>query len=198
VINCKDVAGPRPRHRPTSVGPSQLKHKSVSRTREEDVNEIHLLGAEGHRLSLRIVGYQYPVVNGSEDDDWLMVEGRVARGELNWTFRDPCLTVDEVRELATWFQRVIDRETVPESLGFIEPNLHFEFVRTRWDILRVYFRLEARPPRQDPKESRSALDLWVELDASPTVLERVVAGLRQSLDSFPNRYTDAEDEEPAN
>jgi hypothetical protein len=35
VINCEEVAGPRPRHLPTSVGPSQLKHKSVSPTEKE-------------------------------------------------------------------------------------------------------------------------------------------------------------------
>ena len=38
VINCKDVAGPRPRDLPTSVGPSQLKHKSVSATESENEN----------------------------------------------------------------------------------------------------------------------------------------------------------------
>lgn len=81
----------------------------------------------GDYIELRIDGYQFgkssSAPKGGWDENWLIVVGRVKRGEESWAFRDPCLTTWEARELLTWLRAIPDAKNT--SLVFTEPNLSF-------------------------------------------------------------------------
>jgi hypothetical protein len=95
------------------------------------------------------VGYQLGVEAPGDPaelddwDDWLVVfvEAGVAEGRT-WSFRDPCLTTGEARDLALWL-RSGDGEDA--ALAFTEPNLAFRVAAAR-SVLEVDFSHESLPP----------------------------------------------------
>lgn len=103
---------------------------------------MDLHSADGTRVRLRLVGYQFPNASG-EDANWLIVGGRVRLADGRaWTFTDPALLTWEARELGTWLtgaaygqvtvvpqdQAAVlpDGDETPEGAAiFVEPNLAF-------------------------------------------------------------------------
>jgi hypothetical protein len=71
---------------------------------------MRLASSNGNSVTVRLDGYQYPAITGSDDRDydanWLMVAGEVVNGARSWSFRDPCLLTWEAQELAGWLRSV--------------------------------------------------------------------------------------------
>jgi len=76
-----------------------------------------LVAGFGRALELRVVGYQFPVPQLSEeqrrldtrawDANWLVISGEVrADQNLSWSFQDSCLTTWEAGELVDWLGQV--------------------------------------------------------------------------------------------
>ena len=153
-----------------------------------ETQSILLEGADGSRLALRVVGYQFQSTKGSIDDDWLVIEGSVVSASASWSFRDPCLTVGELEQLASWLEQLRDGHLdKPSTLSFIEPNLEFQVAATSPALVRVFFKLEARPTRSNLDEDRMANDVWIDVDASPAALAPTIGLVRGALRRFPHR-----------
>jgi hypothetical protein len=112
---------------------------------------LDVIGADGNRLSLRIVGYQFP--DASDPAllfSWHMVNGTVSSADGAWSFDGPALTCHESPAVSRWLRDVassIHDSTVLPELAFIEPNLTFEATRAAdGAVLVVGFDLEFQPP----------------------------------------------------
>jgi hypothetical protein len=150
-------------------------------------------------LRLSIVGYEFPYAvarllgsAGSDfnhDANWLVVEGDATDGDRAWSFRDPCLLTADARELAAWLDAVADRRPDLDSLEFLEPNLAFSRSSSATDppVVRVTFRLEARPPWMPDATEDDWDSAWLEFDMSPEALQRAASDLRTDLERFPER-----------
>ena len=96
---------------------------------------MHLTAADGTQFTLRVTGYQFPqapaVPPGAEhrDANWLVVEGSVTLPDgRTSSFRDPCLSTREARELGAWLVLAgIGRTPAPPE--FLEPVLAFALRR---------------------------------------------------------------------
>ncbi|SDR76252.1 WapI family immunity protein [Actinopolymorpha singaporensis] len=97
------------------------------------------------------------------------IAGRVSlRTEERWEFRDPCLTMTEARDLATWLAEaaagtveVVQNPSEERILAFTEPVLAFS-VAGRDDcevVVRVHLSLEALPGLDTPSEAVVALPI---------------------------------------
>jgi hypothetical protein len=161
---------------------------------------MKLLSAEGDFVALTIGGYQFPDDRGSGthdwDANWLTIAGRVKSGKSEWTFREPCLTTWEARELSSWLHGVADGSQRPAPVGpdtsgcdmlvFTEPCLAFSYQSrsSRGVSIRVYLSSEALP------KSSACADLFehfVELVLSPDELAVAADGLDTELRAFPVR-----------
>lgn len=97
-----------------------------------------------------MAGHQYSkslsAPEGGWDENWLIVSGRVKRGDESWIFQDPCLTTWEARELLAWLRRA--SESVAEVIDFTEPHVSFDASPKDGDetIIVVTLKGEAAPP----------------------------------------------------
>ncbi|WP_446459334.1 WapI family immunity protein [Streptomyces vinaceus] len=77
-----------------------------------------LLSDHANRVELRPLRYQFPRAGAnSYDDDWLVIGGTVTTAEGRWSFADPCLLVDEAREVAAWLRAVAAGRVAVTRLG---------------------------------------------------------------------------------
>ena len=149
-----------------------------------------LRGRDLSEFELQVAGYQFPGFSGDMfDDNWLMVEGRVAPAdERAWEFRDPSLLTWEVERLSNWLEALASDKAVDDGEDFIEPNLRFEVVESSEGTitLRVYFELESRPPWFFA-DAAGMNDLWIDLRVDNDDLRAAAEGLQRDLARFPAR-----------
>ncbi|MFE0705060.1 hypothetical protein [Streptomyces sp. NPDC058872] len=120
-----------------------------------------LLSDHENSVELRPLRHQFSEVRGDPyDDDWLVVGGTVTTPEGSWSFADPCLLVDEARELSAWLRAVAAGTVVatgPDAEGrwspdtwFVEPVLAVGLTDRSGGgaVVRVHLSLEAAPPWQ--------------------------------------------------
>lgn len=79
-----------------------------------------LVGEDGARVELRVVGYEIPEADPAEDEwdaNWLLVSGsvRLVAG-AGWSFCEPALTTWEAADLVSWMRRAAQGE-VPVATG---------------------------------------------------------------------------------
>ena len=148
-----------------------------------------LSAPSGDHLGLRIEGYEFPGIWDDEfDSNWLIVTGNVRSAGRGWSFRDPCLLVDEAISLASWLTALADRRAgiLTQRLDFLEPELVFCFsgdpgdpdfrLRSELDYLAL--------PRSWPESSEAVI-----LEFAPTEAELRLAAesLREDVERFPKR-----------
>lgn len=137
------------------------------------------------RLSLRVVGYQYPEsVWAARGSDWLVIEGTVEDGDDRWEFCDPCLKVEELESLIAWFE---DASTNPASIEFTEPLLSFGRTPQLPDVIECRLRAEAVAAVLDPFDERWTVGRSLALEANRNACLRFIHGLRADLARFPRR-----------
>lgn len=114
---------------------------------------MQLIGQEGEKFRLDVVGYEFPEITEDEwDSEWLIVAGEVSCARGRWKFRDPCLLTMELEALASWLGELQAGGAEPE-LVFIEPNLRFKHVEgIEGDAVSVAFSQEASPPWANDSE----------------------------------------------
>ncbi|MFJ4879553.1 hypothetical protein ACIP93_30735 [Streptomyces sp. NPDC088745] len=156
--------------------------------------------AGGSGIGLRPLRYQFPVATGEPwDDNWLVIGAEVSTATGDWSFTDPCLVVDEARELSTWLRAVADGrrpDAAPDSEGNLVPDLDFTepvlgFSQVRWHdgsgVLRVHLSREGAPPRRSqggrPEAPRYAIEIETDRDA----LLRAAEEWDRDLTPFPPR-----------
>lgn len=155
-------------------------------------------GNDGVTVGMRPVRWQFPPDAGAWDDRWLVIDGTVDLGDEAWSFTDPCLLIEEARELALWLRnaaegriasgRTVPGEEVESSLSFMEPVLGFSVPAHRDDelVLHVQFTAEAAPPRLRVENPRSA-QYTVELRLRSDELLAAATAWSQELDALPRR-----------
>jgi hypothetical protein len=106
-----------------------------------------------NRLSLEVVGYQFPdAPDPAERCSWHMISGHADCEQGSWRFCWQALTCDESPRVSAWLTDSADslrqRRGVPQPLHFTEPNLAFNAADADGKRLRieVSFDLEFRPP----------------------------------------------------
>ncbi|GHD79750.1 WapI family immunity protein [Salinibacterium amurskyense] len=146
-------------------------------------------------LSIEPMAYQFEDVRVDPyDANWLLIDGRARWGAEEWNFLEPCLLVDEARNLGTWLLRAArglvepmelsgQSELLP-TLNFVEPNLGFSLVSFEPSaiVIRVFLWLESQPP-----SVTSEREFFLDLTISPSDLTRAVAAWEQELAEFPLR-----------
>ena len=93
---------------------------------------MRLDDGHGTTIDLNIESYQFDPSKGIKldysDYNWLMVKGRILSPEpkKSWEFTDPCLTTEELENLAYWFCKIAILP-IPRVISFMEPNLKLAF-----------------------------------------------------------------------
>lgn len=162
---------------------------------------MHIAGEGGVAITLIALRWQFPPDAGEGDDAWLIISGNVALGNREWSFDDPCLEMEEARELARWLRdagkgriapnphREGGLQEAPEpTLRFLEPALGFSIYKHDEDELtvRVFLTAEGAPPwlrNGDPHHARHVVDLQVRTDQ----LLAAAADWNQELNALPAR-----------
>jgi hypothetical protein len=160
---------------------------------------VRLAGGDGVTIDLTVAGYQFPDIgrpgtdhgNYDYDANWLVIEGLVNDGRRQWSFRDPCLLTTEAAELARWLEAAANGSVDLEATNFTEPNLEFRRVSTPTErpVIRITFRLEARPPwARITGDADTDWDAsWLDVGLSVGSLRKAAQGLRIDLEPFPER-----------
>jgi hypothetical protein len=155
---------------------------------------MRLEGTGGCTLGLQIEGYEFPDLPGSRllfdhDANWLMVSGRASDGARAWSFRDACLLTTDVRRLAGWLAAVADGVAADEAIDFMEPNLEFRRVTPPGarPVVRVVFRLEARPPWVPNTTADDGDGAHVDFAMLPDALRAAADDLSSQLTLYPER-----------
>jgi hypothetical protein len=161
---------------------------------------MRLVARDGTSLTLHPLGYQFPAGTGPDDDQWLVVSGRLRDGDRSWSFEEPCLLLDEAYELAAWLRRAAEGDVQPQplagsqdqgwepSLRFTEPVLAFS-VAARDDagmVVRVHCSLEAAPPWLD-EDQRAPWGHVVALRVAPIELRQAAGQWTHELSLLPAR-----------
>jgi hypothetical protein len=161
---------------------------------------MRLIARDGTSLTLHPLSYQSPAGTGPDDDQWLVVGGRLRVGDRSWSFEDPCLLVDEAYELSTWLRRAAEGDVQPQSpagpdehrwepsLRFTEPTLAFS-VAARDDasvVVRVHCSLEAAPPWLD-EDQRAPWGHAVGLRVAPIEVQQAAVQWTYELSLLPTR-----------
>ena len=169
---------------------------------------MRLDGIAGGSLDLELVGYQFPkgpasagrmadslrdpydklpIVYTPDDDNWLVVRGRVESEGGAWTFREPCLQTWEAETLARWLEDVSQLRQ-PEAIAFTEPLLVFALAKTGQGHeiakLIISFAHGARPP-WSPPEAFETTPIY--FDVRRQDLHRASVALLEELSEFPVR-----------
>jgi hypothetical protein len=155
----------------------------------------------GTSVELQPLRYQFPDYKPRRgemfdewDANWLVIRGRVTTPDQTWSFTDPCLTVAEASELATWLRAVAAAEVLPPGAGrsgaieFTEPNLSVTLGATEVDrrTLIWHFSQESSPPGADD-ETRFGDGHPVLTVVSADALARSADEWAQELAQFPQR-----------
>ncbi len=155
-------------------------------------------GDDGVAVRLRPVRWQFPPDAGAWDDRWLVIAGAVDLGDRAWSFIDPCLLIEEARELASWLRDTAEGrlttsgmesgEQAEPSLSFMEPVLGFSTAARGENhlVLRIYFTNEAAPPWLRVEHPHSA-HYTVELRLRSDELLAAAAAWSDELDALPSR-----------
>ncbi len=155
-------------------------------------------GDDGVAVRLQPVRWQFPPDAGAWDDRWLVIAGAVDLGERAWSFTDPCLLIEEARELATWLRDIADGrittsgmgpgEQTGSSLSFMEPVLGFSTAARGENqvVLHMEFTAEAAPPWLRLENPHSA-QYTVELRLRSDELLAAAAAWSHELDALPSR-----------
>lgn len=146
-------------------------------------------------LSIEPMAYQFEDVRVDPyDANWLLIDGRARCGTEEWNFLEPCLLVDEARNLATWLTRAARGLVEPMELNgssdllptqsHLEPNLGFSLVSCDPSavVIRTFLWLESQPP-----SVTSEREFFMDLTIAPSDLKHAVAAWETELAEFPLR-----------
>ncbi len=144
------------------------------------------LRADDSTFELEIEAYQFSESADYWDSNWVIICGDVTTCRGNWTFRDPCLTTFEVKQLAEWFDAIDELESDNDEGYFTEPNLRFEFKAKPTPTVFVTIAHECAPPWQVTFNERfEGCTIGFPTDTNKPV--ESARFLRAMLDKFPIR-----------
>lgn len=81
------------------------------------------------RLSISVLGYEFPGAKESDDASWVKVKIDAADGDLCWSAEGPFLRVHEILAIYEWLSAVESDTALVSELSFTEGELAFGFAR---------------------------------------------------------------------
>jgi hypothetical protein len=150
---------------------------------------VKFVSRDGAVFELAVDSYQFPAREGAvfgrdSDNNWLNVRGNLSLPDgRSYSFRDPCLTTWDVRELADWL-RSVSRGHVPSPSSSDEPSLVFDEPCLAFDVeqleggtavLRVYLSLDEAEPAFVGEGAHGTVENYVQLTMSLSELGRAAA-----------------------
>ncbi|UUU23900.1 WapI family immunity protein [Streptomyces sp. DSM 40750] len=160
-----------------------------------------LLRDQASSIELRPLSYQFSAARGDVyDDNWLVVTGAVTTPEGSWSFTDPCLLIDEARQVAAWLRAVAagtvavtgpdpEDESLSPDMWFTEPVLAFSLADRSEDgaVIRVHLSMEATPPWQQGGDRPGIYQYFVEVRVDTAALLDAADQWDLALTPFPTR-----------
>lgn len=139
-----------------------------------------------------------PVTADDDDDDWLVVRGRVRLGDnREWAFTGAYLTTSEAERLGAWLASAGAGRTAPspavpperDLLNFTEPNIALSVAALSADraSVRVHFSYESMPPWHPHHDWPDYHAYFIVLDVSTAGLTDAAAQWDRDLQAFPAR-----------
>ncbi|MBL7492241.1 hypothetical protein I6A60_19680 [Frankia sp. AgB1.9] len=160
------------------------------------------MSATGSYVDLRIDGYQFPehkaVGRQDWDANWLFIAGtaRGADGET-WSFREPCLTTWEVRDLVQWLRKAAAGRVEPSdgldedgpALTFLEPCLGLSVADSDDEsrVIRVHLQCESAPPSHGLDPTTPSYGYSITLTVAPADLRTAAVAWEEMLSRYPER-----------
>ncbi|MCD9154948.1 WapI family immunity protein [Aeromicrobium duanguangcaii] len=142
----------------------------------------------GDVLDLSIAGYEFDATTlGADaewDANWLVVAGEVTTAGETWTFRNPCLTTWEARELLEFLREA----KVDASVEFTEPNLSFHVTEATDDTVTVGACLRAEAAAATATHDvrwGSGTSVWFRVSRGG--LDEAATAWAAELECFPQR-----------
>ncbi len=146
---------------------------------------MNLHASNGSSFHLNIIGYEFPE---QEQDDWLTIYMAVELPQGSWSVTDPFLQTYEVKSLSDWFEAVAAQTQTENEIGFTEPNLSFDLIKTTYGArcLRIHFAIECLPPWAH-RTKYGTEDVFADFPLSEIDLRAAAEALRSQLKLYPQR-----------
>ncbi len=137
-----------------------------------------LRDSKGREFELSLAGYEFPDAR----ENWLLVDVRMKDPEVERKKRDPCLTVEEARELADWLDELARTYSEigigPAMPNLTEPNLRILVLKA--GPLEVQLRVEFIFESKDTPPVFDHFDLEIKRPD----LERAVSDFRREVEKY--------------
>jgi hypothetical protein len=152
-----------------------------------------LKSLDGSEFEATIAGYEFPGIEHEKwDSNWLLVSMQVKSPRGEGTCVDPCLETWDVERLIKWLEALANDEAVEPDIGFLEPNLAFEVIKSAKDAitLRVRFILERKAwwkPTGGKRHRSSRWRDYVDLEVGREDVRLAAEAWRADLSRFPLR-----------
>ena len=149
---------------------------------------MRLRGAEKTEFEMKVSGYQFPhQTKEPYDSDWLNIHVDVTHPRGTWSKIDACLLTFELSRLIDWLRSVAAECPEHAEIGFMEPELSFEWFGGERNALRVYFEYGLRPSWSPYHGKNEEDELFVEFETTPEDLSSFADYLSKELKRFPVR-----------
>lgn len=147
------------------------------------MQSLRLSGSRGDKLTIHVVGYQFPDADDGYDANWLTIQIEAKNEEGNWIASSPCLLTWELEWAARWLEHVIEGEMTDDRFCGMENDLTIVHLATgdtgsRFAVCLRY----GLSKRQDP-DAVSVVSLLV----SPNCHSNAVHYFQEALRRFPPR-----------
>jgi len=151
--------------------------------------DIH--AANGSSFHLKVVSYEFPEQEDEKwDSNWLKIHMAVRLPQGSWSVTTPFLLTYEIEDLANWFDDVVTHTQTENEIGFTEPNLSFDVIKTTHGAicLRIHFAIECLPPWAN-RTKYGTEDVFADFPLSEIDLRSAAEALRSQLTLYPQRAT---------
>lgn len=136
------------------------------------------------RVEIKILGYQYEVIE-EWYDDWLTVQ-IIAQDQngLEWEAINPSMMTSELKSLRDWFCSVRDNDMTWKFAAFMEPEIEISYIedgQIELSLSHAFYPKKLIKPNQDQYEKKFVIP------STKEVLQQKIEEIDDMLAQFPER-----------
>ncbi|EJS68725.1 PadR family transcriptional regulator [Bacillus cereus] len=132
-------------------------------------------------LQLDVVKYEFENAHIACDRNWLIVKAKLSEENKVFETMDPFLQTSDLQDMRKWFQS-LPNPTYNE-LGFIEPNLAFEFIGEKEGEFHIIIRLSLELTPSWCKQEEYEFSIGITRDDK----EHIIRSLEEQQRKYPTR-----------
>ncbi|PFN19764.1 WapI family immunity protein [Bacillus cereus] len=132
-------------------------------------------------LQLDVVKYEFENAHIACDRNWLMVKAKLSEENKVFETMDPFLQTSDLQDMRKWFQS-LPNPTYNE-LGFIEPNLVFEFIGEKGGEFHIIIRLSLELKPSWCKQEVYEFSIGITRDDK----DHIIRSLEEQQRKYPTR-----------